>query len=61
MAEGDPGATVQAPPGMVHVPAGPFLFGPKKEEVQLREFWIDPRPVTNGDYLAFVEAHRSKG
>ncbi len=43
--------------GMVQIPAGPFLYGRRKEEVSLGEFWIDLRPVTNGDYLAYVEAH----
>ena len=34
---------------MILIPAGPFLFGPRKIEVTLREFWIDPYPVTNAE------------
>ncbi len=52
-----PTAQVQAPPNMAHVPAGPFRYGRRKEEVSLGEFWIDLYPVTNRDYLAYVEAH----
>jgi formylglycine-generating enzyme required for sulfatase activity len=50
-------ATIEAPPGMVRVPAGVFLYGRKKVEANLDEFWIDARPVTNADYAAFVEEH----
>ena len=49
--------TVEAPPGMLHVPAGPFLFGRKNEEVDLGEFWIDGFPITNRQYGQFVEEH----
>lgn len=54
MAE-DAAAPTQAPPGMVHVPAGPFLFGRRKQEVTLGEFWIDRTPVTNEEYARFCE------
>jgi eukaryotic-like serine/threonine-protein kinase len=55
-----PGAIVpQAPEGMVAVPAGPFLFGPKKETVNLPAFFIDRTEVTNAAYQAFCDAtHR---
>lgn len=53
--------------GMVRVPAGPFPLGRDLEpgvydneapahEVDVPEFWIDAAPVTNGDFLRFVEA-----
>jgi formylglycine-generating enzyme required for sulfatase activity len=48
------------PPGMVEIPAGtyapPFAFrgeGP----VSVPAFYLDERPVSNGEYLAFVESH----
>jgi serine/threonine protein kinase/formylglycine-generating enzyme required for sulfatase activity len=39
---------------MVRVPAGKFLYGDDKKEVELPEFWIDRAPVTNGEYSRFV-------
>ena len=39
---------------MVRVPAGEFLYGDKKEKVNLPEFWIDKTPVTNAEYVHFV-------
>jgi formylglycine-generating enzyme required for sulfatase activity len=51
---------VDAPEGMVHVLAGPFLWGPRKEEVSLGDFWIDIYPVTNGDYEDYVTTHRKR-
>ncbi|RLC76924.1 MAG: hypothetical protein DRJ03_27755, partial [Chloroflexi bacterium] len=41
---------------MVRVPAGKFLYGDKKEERELGEFWIDKTPVTNAEYARFVAA-----
>jgi formylglycine-generating enzyme required for sulfatase activity len=41
---------------MVRVPAGTFLYGEKRKEVELPEFWIDRTPVTNGEYARFVAA-----
>lgn len=49
---------MEVPPDMVEVPAGPFRFGPGRgREAPLGGFWIDRSPVTNADYLAYVEAH----
>jgi len=39
---------------MVRVPAGKFLYGDDKREVELPEFWIDKAPVTNAEYAHFV-------
>jgi len=39
---------------MVRVPAGTFLYGDDKKEVELPEFWIDKAPVTNAEYARFV-------
>jgi len=39
---------------MVRVPAGKFLYGEDKKEVELPEFWIDEAPVTNAEYARFV-------
>jgi formylglycine-generating enzyme required for sulfatase activity len=41
---------------MVEVPAGSFLFGPDLEEQELPAYFIDRFPVTNSDYLRFLEA-----
>ena len=41
---------------MVKVPAGKFLYGDKKQERDLPEFWIDKTPVTNTEYARFVVA-----
>ncbi|MBN1954325.1 MAG: SUMF1/EgtB/PvdO family nonheme iron enzyme [Anaerolineae bacterium] len=40
---------------IVRVPAGPFLYGDKKEMQELPEFWIDRTPVTNAEYARFVQ------
>ncbi|MGH7149693.1 MAG: formylglycine-generating enzyme family protein, partial [Planctomycetota bacterium] len=40
--------------GMVRVPGGPFLFGPRREVRSVGEFWIDRDPVTNGEFARFA-------
>ena len=60
-------------PAEIHVPAGSFMLGAVDEpwaydnelvphEVELRPFWIDRAPVTNGAFAKFVKAkgYRSK-
>lgn len=53
-------------PGEIHVPAGSFVLGAVDEpwaydnelaahEVELRPFWIDRAPVTNGQFAQFVK------
>jgi formylglycine-generating enzyme required for sulfatase activity len=42
---------------MVRVPAGKFLFGEAKRELELPEFWIDRTPVTNAEYKRFLDAN----
>ena len=42
----------------VRVPAGKFLYGDDKKEVELPEFWIDKAPVTNAEYARFVAEMR---
>jgi eukaryotic-like serine/threonine-protein kinase len=42
---------------MVHIEAGEFLYGDKKEERMLPEFWIDKTPVTNAEYQRFLAAN----
>jgi len=44
--------------GMVHIPAGAFLFAAGRVEVTLEEFWIDRYPVTNADFARVVPEHR---
>jgi len=49
--------TISTPTGeMVLVAAGPFLFGEKKQPVDLPAFYIDKTEVTNGAYAAFCRA-----
>lgn len=43
---------------MIEIPAGAFTFGRGRgREVNLGQFWIDETPVTNADYLRYVEEH----
>ncbi len=42
--------------GMVFVTSGTFLSGANKTSKDVKGFWIDQFPVTNAEYLAFVEA-----
>ncbi len=50
-----------APAGMVLIPAGsyaPILRGKDEpENVPVPAFWLDARPVTNGEFLEFVRAN----
>ena len=41
---------------MIVIPAGPFLMGAMLETIELPEFLIARYPVTNVDYLHFVQA-----
>lgn len=41
---------------MVLVPAGPFLFGSRRESRVLPAFYVDKYPVTNRQYEAFYRA-----
>ena len=52
-----PAAEPDAPevPGMVLVPAGPFLSGATKSLKETGAFWIDSYPVTNEQYAAFCQ------
>jgi len=36
------------------MPAGKFLYGDDKKEVELAQFWIAKAPVTNAQYARFV-------
>lgn len=48
-----------APPGMRYIPGGtfrPFYRPPTGDTVTVRAFYLDERPVTNQDFLAFVQA-----
>lgn len=42
---------------LVKIPAGSFLYGDKKENVYLDEFWISRTPVTNAEYKRFIDAN----
>lgn len=42
-------------PGMAYIPAGEFLYGEKNEKVYLEAFYVDVTPVTNRDYLKFLQ------
>ena len=45
----------EAPPDMVKVPKGPFLYGVKRvREVIDHDYWIDKYPVTNEKFRAFI-------
>lgn len=40
---------------MVLIPGGPFLMGPDRRQVHLDTFYIDRTPVTNEQFVKFVE------
>ncbi len=56
--------SIQAPEGMVLIPAGTFLMGEEGwgntegpvHEVFVSDYWMDETPVTNRQFAAFVEA-----
>lgn len=54
-------AAAAPPPGMKLIPAGvytPLLRDQNDpEQVPVAAFWLDERPVTNGEFLAFVQAN----
>lgn len=56
----EPPATV-APVGMALVPAGrhvPLFRGEREpKDIRVAAFWLDVRPVTNHEFLAFLQAH----
>jgi serine/threonine-protein kinase len=41
----------------VRIPAGEFLYGEKKEQVELPEFWISKTPVTQAEYQRYIAAN----
>jgi formylglycine-generating enzyme required for sulfatase activity len=43
---------------MILIPAGEFLFGPNKQPTMLPAYYIDKTPVTNAEYLKYIEATR---
>jgi formylglycine-generating enzyme required for sulfatase activity len=45
---------------MLHIPAGPFLFGDKKQPAFLPDFWMAKTAVTNAHYAKFVQDTRQK-
>ena len=57
----DRGTEVAMRNGMVLIPAGeyaPILRGrDEPERVPVAAFWLDARPVTNAEFLEFVQAH----
>jgi sulfatase modifying factor 1 len=61
LAAGSAGLRAEAPVGMVLVPAGvyePVLRGrDEPAKVAVDAFLLDERPVTNGEFLAFVRAN----
>src|SRR5262249_12514631 len=43
-------------PGMIYIPAGPFLAGEDKHAQKLKAFYIDATEVTNADFAEFCRA-----
>lgn len=55
--QGGEARTLADPNGdMVLVPAGEFLFGPARQRVSVKSFYIDLREVANEDYEEFCQA-----
>ena len=54
-------AAVEPPPGMALIPAGDYtpLLRDRNdpEKISVAAFYLDERPVTNGEFLAFVQAN----
>jgi serine/threonine protein kinase len=48
-----PVARVETPPGMVSIPAGPFLFGADKQSISLPAYYMDETVVDNAHYAQF--------
>lgn len=44
----------------IRIPAGKFLYGEKKQIIELPEFWISKTPVTNAAFKQFIEATNYK-
>lgn len=55
-AEAEAAPAFQVVDGMVLVPAGTFVSGPAKTVKETKSYWIDVHPVTNAEYLRFVES-----
>jgi len=47
-------ADLEVVEGMALIPAGTFIYGEEGEEIFLDTYYIDNRPVTNGEYNRFV-------
>lgn len=48
--------TVPAGKRMIYIPGGKFPSGPNSEIREIGGFWIDETPVTNEEFVQFVEA-----
>ena len=50
--------STKAPPVMVKVPKGPFLYGEDRHRETIdHDYWIGMYPVTNEEFSAFASAH----
>lgn len=41
---------------LIRIPAGEFLYGENKQQIELPEYWIGRYPVTNVQYKQFMDA-----